>query len=150
MFLSSLLAHFPFEVSHRPWLANLGLDFIASAAVPATDKYDLYGWSVYLDPLVSWQHFAWATWRQHRDRSAALKEQMVRRVYTRVFHADSLVIDLLVCDIHERAEPFLSVSASEYHLLQAGLYFKGRNCKSLQHHAISATGGNLLRDKINT
>ena len=129
MLLSSLLAHSPAEVSHRPWLANLGLDFIASAAVPVTDKYDLYGWSVYLDPLVSGQHFAWATSRQHRDRSAPLKEQMVGRMYIRVLCADSIVVDLLVRDVHECTEHFLSASASEYHLLQAGMYFKGAKRK---------------------
>ena len=55
---------------------------------------------------------------------------MVGRMYTRVLHVDSLVVNLLVHDVHERAEHFLSASASEYHLLQSGLYFKGAKKKT--------------------
>ena len=118
VYLSQLLAHSTYSVAHSSMHLTLGLDFLASIAMPDPKNYNLRGWSVYSDQLASSEPFVWAVSRQHQDRHSPLTETLVGRVYTRILASTSEVTNLIIRDIHESHEHTLTAAACEYKLLQ--------------------------------
>jgi hypothetical protein len=81
------------------------------------------GWSIYMDTLVTGQSMVWGVSRLHRDRAAAICENRVGRLFTRILDPDTLAVELLVRDVHKIEEHTGSVAALEYVLLKGwGLF----------------------------